>query len=127
LHFVCAYIHLFSHAISLIVRAHLQIVDFTTAKEFADSLQIPFLEISAKNATNVEQLFVTMVAEIKNRIVPSGNMVVSAHTHTHTHTHTQVVLPPERYDCPHCQLLFLLRLACIAGRDHNTQPPHVTC
>ncbi|KAG9262686.1 ras-related protein Rab-1A isoform X2 [Astyanax mexicanus] len=36
--------------------------------EFADSLGIPFLEASAKNATNVEQAFMTMAAEIKKRM-----------------------------------------------------------
>ena len=34
-------------------------------QEFADGLEIPFLETSAKNATNVEQAFLTMAAEIK--------------------------------------------------------------
>ena len=34
---------------------------------FADEIGIPFLETSAKNATNVEQTFMTMAAEIKNR------------------------------------------------------------
>ncbi|EGD78828.1 Rab1/RabD-family small GTPase [Salpingoeca rosetta] len=46
-------------------------VDYTTAKEFADSIGIPFLETSAKNATNVEQAFMTMAAEIKNRMGPT--------------------------------------------------------
>ena len=32
-------------------------VDYTSAKEYADQLGIPFLETSAKNATNVEQVF----------------------------------------------------------------------
>ena len=36
---------------------------------FADEIGIPFLETSAKNATNVEQAFMTMAAEIKNRHV----------------------------------------------------------
>ena len=36
---------------------------------FADEIGIPFLETSAKNATNVEQAFMTMAAEIKNRYV----------------------------------------------------------
>uniref|UniRef100_A0A8B9JDZ1 RAB1A, member RAS oncogene family a n=1 Tax=Astyanax mexicanus TaxID=7994 RepID=A0A8B9JDZ1_ASTMX len=45
-----------------------KVVDYTTAKEFADSLGIPFLEASAKNATNVEQAFMTMAAEIKKRM-----------------------------------------------------------
>ena len=39
-------------------------------QEYADQLGIPFLETSAKNATNVEQAFMTMAAEIKNRMGP---------------------------------------------------------
>lgn len=45
-----------------------KVVDFQTAKAFADELGIPFLETSAKNATNVEQAFMTMAQEIKNRM-----------------------------------------------------------
>lgn len=41
-------------------------------QEYADQLDIPFLETSAKNATNVEQAFMTMAAEIKNRMGPSS-------------------------------------------------------
>ncbi|KAK1797494.1 hypothetical protein P4O66_008345 [Electrophorus voltai] len=48
-------------------------VFFSQAKrEFADSLAIPFLETSAKNATNVEQAFMTMAAEIKKRMGPGA-------------------------------------------------------
>jgi hypothetical protein len=36
------------------------------AKEFADQLSIPFLETSAKNASNVEQAFLTMAKQIKS-------------------------------------------------------------
>ncbi|QQP57326.1 Ras-related protein ORAB-1, partial [Caligus rogercresseyi] len=43
-----------------------KVVDYTTAKEYADQSSMPFLEASAKNATNVEQAFMTMAAEIKN-------------------------------------------------------------
>ena len=43
-----------------------------SAQEFADSLGIPFLETSAKNATNVEQSFMTMAAEIKKRMGPGA-------------------------------------------------------
>uniref|UniRef100_A0A3B4UY61 RAB1A, member RAS oncogene family b n=1 Tax=Seriola dumerili TaxID=41447 RepID=A0A3B4UY61_SERDU len=42
------------------------------SQEFADSLGIPFLETSAKNATNVEQAFMTMAAEIKKRMGPGA-------------------------------------------------------
>jgi len=46
-----------------------KVVEFDTAKEFADKLSIPFLETSAKAATNVEKAFLTMAAEIKNNMV----------------------------------------------------------
>lgn len=42
-----------------------KVVEYAVAKEFADSLGIPFLETSAKNATNVEQAFLTMARQIK--------------------------------------------------------------
>ena len=41
-------------------------------QQYADQLAIPFLETSAKSATNVEQAFMTMAAEIKNRMGPSS-------------------------------------------------------
>lgn len=34
---------------------------------FADEIGIPFLETSAKSSTNVEEAFMAMTAEIKNR------------------------------------------------------------
>jgi Ras-related protein Rab-1A len=43
-------------------------VEFESAKEFADKLSIPFLETSAKAATNVEKAFLKMASEIKNNI-----------------------------------------------------------
>lgn len=39
-------------------------VDTAAAKEFAESLGIPFLETSAKNASNVEEAFLTMASEL---------------------------------------------------------------
>ena len=35
-----------------------------SAKEYADSLGIPFLETSAKSAANIEEAFLTMAAEL---------------------------------------------------------------
>lgn len=43
-------------------------VEVEAAKEFASSVSIPFLETSAKNATNVEDAFMTMAGEIKKRM-----------------------------------------------------------
>ncbi|KAF5285596.1 hypothetical protein FQA39_LY16565 [Lamprigera yunnana] len=55
-----------------------KVVDYTTAKEYADQLGIPFLETSAKNATNVEQAFMTMAEEIKNRVGPPSSTAEQA-------------------------------------------------
>lgn len=43
-------------------------VNYETAKAFADKLDIPFLETSAKAATNVEKAFMTMASEIKQTV-----------------------------------------------------------
>jgi len=44
-----------------------KVVDFEVAKDFADKMDnMPFLETSAKAATNVEQAFLTMAKEIKS-------------------------------------------------------------
>jgi len=55
-----------------------KVVDHTTAMEYAKQLGIPFLETSAKNATNVEQAFMTMAAEIKNRVGPPSSATETA-------------------------------------------------
>ena len=49
-----------------------KVVDYTSAKEYADKLAIPLLETSAKNGANVEQAFMTLAAEIKKRVGPSS-------------------------------------------------------
>ncbi|EOD04048.1 rab family GTPase [Emiliania huxleyi CCMP1516] len=43
-------------------------VETEAAKEFAQSVNIPFLETSAKNASNVEDAFMCMATEIKKRM-----------------------------------------------------------
>jgi len=59
-------------------------VEYETAKAFADELNIPFLETSAKSATNVEQAFLTMAAQIKNKMqtqpAPQAKPVVNIGT-----------------------------------------------
>lgn len=49
-----------------------KVVDYEAAKQFADQLNIPFLETSAKDATNVEQAFLTMAKQIKDRMGASA-------------------------------------------------------
>ncbi|MBO8631199.1 hypothetical protein INO08_15950, partial [Staphylococcus aureus] len=41
---------------------------------FADEIGIPFMETSAKSSTNVEQAFMAMAAEIKNRMASQPAM-----------------------------------------------------
>nr|GMC61863.1 ras-related protein RABD2a [Ipomoea batatas] len=50
-------------------------VSYDTAKAFADEIGIPFMETSAKNASNVEQAFMAMAADIKKRMAsqPAGS------------------------------------------------------
>merc|ERR1740130_2653928 len=55
-------------------------VDFGAAKEFADSLGVPIHETSAKSATNVEQAFMTMATEIKNRMAAAPTMKLGNQT-----------------------------------------------
>jgi len=57
-----------------------RVVDYQTAKAFADEIGIPFLETSAKSATNVEQAFMTMAAEIKNRMASQPALSAKANT-----------------------------------------------
>eukprot|EP01018_Ginkgo_biloba_P023607 Gb_37705 [translate_table: standard] len=56
-----------------------RVVDQQMAKSLADEVGIPFLEASAKDATNVEQAFLTMAGEIKKRMAsqPSNNSKAS--------------------------------------------------
>ncbi|RRT68907.1 hypothetical protein B296_00003830 [Ensete ventricosum] len=50
---------------------------FHVTQAFADEIGIPFMEASAKNATNVEQAFMAMTAAIKNRYLTSFCMQAS--------------------------------------------------
>jgi len=49
-----------------------KVVEYSVAKEFAEQLGITFLETSAKNATNVEQAFLLMAKQIKDRMGSSS-------------------------------------------------------
>lgn len=65
------------------------------SQAFADEIGIPFLETSAKNATNVEQAFMTMAAEIKNRWeAPPLKPILVASCCPQLHCHLQNVLYP---------------------------------
>ncbi|XP_073989382.1 ras-related protein Rab-1A-like [Rhodnius prolixus] len=47
-----------------------KVVEYATAKEFAEKLDIPFIETSAKMTTNVEKAFLTIACKIKGRVGP---------------------------------------------------------
>jgi len=59
-------------------------------QEYADQLRIPFLETSAKNATNVEQAFVTMAAEIKSRVGPAASAAADPRSNIKINSSTPV-------------------------------------
>ena len=44
-----------------------RVVDSVTAKQYADSVNMPFMETSAKCDANVEQAFVMMASQVKRR------------------------------------------------------------
>ncbi|CAN6353428.1 unnamed protein product [Urochloa humidicola] len=60
-----------------------KVVDTEQAKDFADSLGIPFIETSAKESINVEEAFLTMSSEIKKRMAtqPSVERRPTVHVH----------------------------------------------
>jgi len=67
-----------------------KVVEYSIAKELADSLSIPFLETSARNTINVDQMFLTMARQIQDRndhhgIADSGSKAgVSGSTNLHS-------------------------------------------
>lgn len=50
-----------------------KVVEYTAAQEFAEALEIPFLETSALSSTNVEQAFYTMTRQIKAQMTHNAN------------------------------------------------------
>jgi Ras-related protein Rab-1A len=67
-------------SLATLARPHARASCRGRAQEFADSLTIPFLETSAKSATNVEQAFMTMASEIKNRMASTPAMKMGNQT-----------------------------------------------
>lgn len=47
-------------------------VTLSNSKKWADSVNIPILETSAKNSSNVEQAFLTMARQIKEKMAILG-------------------------------------------------------
>jgi len=53
-----------------------RVVDKSVANEFADSMSIPYIETSAKNATGVEEAFMMMARAIKDRLASTTDTPV---------------------------------------------------
>ena len=54
-----------------------KVIDYATAKQYADSVNMPFIETSAKCAANVELAFVMMASQVKRQLEetdPRGNI-----------------------------------------------------
>lgn len=64
-----------------------KVVSTETGKALADEIGIPFLETSAKSSTNVEQAFLTMAAEVKNRM--ASQPAINANKPTTVQMHGQ--------------------------------------
>ncbi|AQK79562.1 ras-related protein RABD2c [Zea mays] len=60
-----------------------KVVDTEKAKDFADSLGIPFIETSAKESINVEEAFLTMSSEIKKRMATQPTVERRPTVHVH--------------------------------------------
>ena len=54
-----------------------RVVDYITAKQYADSVNMPFIETSAKCAANVEQAFVIMASQLKSQFDEQTSTKVS--------------------------------------------------
>jgi len=61
-----------------------RVVDKSVASEFAESMSIPYIETSAKNATGVEEAFMTMARAIKDRLASSSDSSPSKQSDTVT-------------------------------------------
>jgi len=74
-----------------------KVVEYSVAKEFAEQLNIPFLETSAKSATNVEQAFLTMAKQIKDKM--GSTTTGGAQTKANTITPGQGINAPASSSC----------------------------
>lgn len=46
----------------------IRVVDSSTGREFADTMSVPFLETSAKSSINVEQAFLQLARDVRQRL-----------------------------------------------------------
>eukprot|EP00727_Mastigamoeba_balamuthi_P011411 m51a1_g6893 putative rab gtpase (214) ;mRNA; f:8764-10041 len=59
-----------------------RVVEASVAKEFAESMDIPYIETSAKSAYNVEEAFMMMARNIKQRLSAPGTGQASSGAQT---------------------------------------------
>ena len=56
-----------------------KVVGYSTSRKYADSLNMPFLETSAKCSTNVEQAFIMMASQIKSNFESKNQIPPDPH------------------------------------------------
>ena len=88
-----------------------RVVDEPTATEFANSMNIPYIETSAKNAVNVDEAFSMMAKSIIARYVLGSQLVCNTHSR-----HRSLCL---------CTLTREVRVVPLGGK-RKFLPPH-TC
>ena len=65
-----------------------RVITFDVANEYANRLKIPYLETSARDATNVDQAFLNMASEIKSRVI-AGSLKHSNDNNGFLHENSQ--------------------------------------
>jgi len=74
-----------------------RVVDKNVATEFAESMSIPYIETSAKNASGVEEAFMLMARAIKDRLASSSDSAPQAKQDTVVPS--QPKKPARRFHC----------------------------
>lgn len=76
-----------------------RVVDKNVATEFAESMSIPYIETSAKNASGVEEAFMLMARAIKDRLASSSDNTAGGQVKQDTVVPSPAKKPRPRFHC----------------------------